>query len=162
MEDLLAYADATITIHDIDRLRHLAEDRRRTYAAQACVHLPDVIISTYDIDIITSQHAANFITDQKVTAPAVHVTRSQPAGSIDLAGRIVLTTNADPGFEYLFCRGIAGLVTQYGGMASHMSIRCMETGTPAAIGCGPDTFAHLSRAHTITLDCAQQLITPVG
>jgi phosphoenolpyruvate-protein kinase (PTS system EI component) len=59
----------------------------------------------------------------------------------------------------LFSRGIAGLITRYGGAASHMAIRCTELGIPAAIGCG-DMFDHLVRAtaSTLTLDCAQQMI----
>ncbi|MFJ2030470.1 PEP-utilizing enzyme [Streptosporangium sp. NPDC087985] len=161
VEDILACANATITAHDVARLRHLAEDRCHTHVAQSRVLLPDVITSRHDIDILTSQHAPNFITNKKVTAPAVLITWPQLTESTDLAGRIVLTENADPGFEFLFCRGIAGLITRYGGAASHMAIRCTETGIPAAIGCGQNTFIHLARANTITLDCAQQLIIPM-
>ncbi|WP_433259363.1 PEP-utilizing enzyme (plasmid) [Streptosporangium sp. CA-135522] len=161
VQDLLACAATTITAHDITRLRNLAEDRRHTHAAQSRVHLPDVITSRPDIEIITSQHAPNFVTTKKVTAPTVFITPTHLAESPDLGGRIVLVENADPGFEYLFSRGIAGLITRYGGAASHMAIRCTEIGIPAAIGCGQDTFTHLSRAHTVTLDCAQQLIIPL-
>ncbi|MFC5829501.1 PEP/pyruvate-binding domain-containing protein [Nonomuraea insulae] len=159
VEDLLGCAHSSVTSEDIDRLRALAHARRHTHTAQSLLHLPDVIIEEADADIITNRHLPNFITTRKITAPAVQLARPQLAKNLDLAGQIVLTEHADPGFEFLFCRGIAGLITQYGGAASHMAIRCTETDTPAAIGCGHDTFAHLTHARNITLDCAQQRIT---
>ncbi|WP_433359500.1 PEP-utilizing enzyme [Streptosporangium sp. CA-115845] len=162
VEDLLSYANATVTVYDIAQLRNLAASRYQTHAAQSRVHLPDVIINPCDVDLIISQHMPNFITSKRITAPVVLITRPEFTEAGHLAGRIVLAENADPGFEYLFSRGIAGLITRYGGAASHMAIRCTETGTPAAIGCGHDMFAYLACAHTVTLDCAQQLIIPAS
>ncbi|MEU9885015.1 PEP/pyruvate-binding domain-containing protein [Sphaerisporangium sp. NPDC051011] len=159
VEDLLACATSTVTSRDTDRLRHVAEDRRRIYQAQSLVHLPDVISGLWDVDVVTGRSAPNFITNKTITGPAVLLAQTQLA-DVDLTGRIVLTTNADPGYEFLFCRNIAGLITQYGGAASHMAIRCTEIGIPAAIGCGRDIFDHLAHAGTITLDCAQQRIIP--
>ncbi|MGW0808998.1 PEP-utilizing enzyme [Nonomuraea sp. NPDC002799] len=160
VEDLLGCAHSTIHSDDIARLQALAGARRQTHTAQSLLHLPDVITCETDTEIITNRHLPNFITMQTITAPTVLLTRPQHAKNLDLAGRIVLTEHADPGFEFLFCRGIAGLITQYGGAASHMAIRCTETGTPAAIGCGHGTFSQLAQAHAITLDCATQRIMP--
>lgn len=36
----------------------------------------------------------------------------------------------------IFGYKIKGLITKYGGMASHMAIRCLEIKISAAIGCG--------------------------
>ncbi|MEU4576070.1 PEP-utilizing enzyme [Nonomuraea sp. NPDC023979] len=164
-EDILGCAHASVTIHDSRRLRRLAQDRRRAHTAQAPVHLPDVIAREADVEVVTSRSRPNYVTDKAVTAATVVITGAQLAATSDLAGRIVFTEHADPGFEFLFSKGIAGLITRYGGAASHMAIRCTELGIPAAIGCG-DAFAHLVRAvdgtGMLTLDCEQELIVPAG
>ncbi|MFH8802648.1 PEP-utilizing enzyme [Streptomyces sp. NPDC017936] len=72
----------------------------------------------------------------------------------------MLAENADPGYEWLFSHEIAGLVTKYGGAASHMTIRCAEFGIPAAIGRGEAAFERLVGAETITLDCAAGRVGP--
>ena len=62
-----------------------------------------------------------------------------PAGSRtdgDVAGRIVLIPSADPGYDWLLARDIAGLITMFGGANSHMAVRAAECSLPAAIGVG--------------------------
>ena len=54
----------------------------------------------------------------------------------DIDGKIVLIEGADPGYDWIFSKGIKGLITRFGGAASHMAIRCAEFGIPEAIGCG--------------------------
>jgi len=78
----------------------------------------------------------------------------------DLKNKIVLLENGDPGFDWIFTRNIAGLITKYGGVASHMSIRCAEFGIPAAIGCGT-LFDSLLSASQIQLDCKFNKIIPM-
>lgn len=162
VEDLLGCVPGSLTSRDIARLCALSQDRHLTHDAQRAVRLPDVIIGDRDVDVVIGRHRPNFVTAKRVTAPAVLVT-SRLNPSTALAGRIVLTEHADPGYEFLFSRDIAGLITRYGGAASHMAIRCTEIGIPAAIGVG-DAFTHLSRVaedgYAIALDCAQQLIIP--
>ena len=77
---------------------------------------------------------------------------------IDLENKIVLIENADPGYDWIFTKNISGLITKYGGVASHMSIRCSELGLPAAIGCGDILFEQLQNAERILLDCKYQQI----
>jgi phosphoenolpyruvate-protein kinase (PTS system EI component) len=79
----------------------------------------------------------------------------------DLAGRIVCIENADPGFDWIFTRQIAGLVSKYGGANSHMTIRCAELGVPAAIGVGEQLFDRLARAGRIELNCADKIVRPI-
>ena len=47
----------------------------------------------------------------------------------------------------------SGLITKYGGVASHMAIRCAELGLPAAIGCGEIWYNKLKNSHKINLNC---------
>ena len=66
--------------------------------------------------------------------------------------------NADPGYDWVFTKNLSALITKYGGVASHMSIRCAEIGLPAAIGCGEILFEKLKSAHKILLDCKNKEI----
>ena len=54
----------------------------------------------------------------------------------NLAGAIVCIPGADPGYDWIFSQGIAGLITAFGGANSHMAIRAAELGIPAVIGAG--------------------------
>jgi phosphohistidine swiveling domain-containing protein len=78
--------------------------------------------------------------------------------SIDLEGKIALIPQADPGYDWLFGRGIAGLITLYGGANSHMAIRAAEFGLPAAIGVGESRYASWSRAQVLELDAGNQRV----
>ena len=66
--------------------------------------------------------------------------------------------NADPGFDWIFGHKIKGLVTKYGGVNSHMAIRCAELEIPAAIGCGEKKFESLKEFKLICLDCSSSSI----
>jgi phosphoenolpyruvate-protein kinase (PTS system EI component) len=76
----------------------------------------------------------------------------------DLTGKIVIISQADPGYDWLFSHDIAGLITQYGGANSHMAIRSAEIGLPAAIGVGEKLYEQLLRAQRIKLDCQGERI----
>lgn len=53
-----------------------------------------------------------------------------------------------------FTKGIKGFITKYGGMASHMAIRCAEFEIPAAIGCGEKIYIMPASMNYMELDCA--------
>ena len=98
----------------------------------------------------------NFITNKKVTSACLQIfTGRKPP---DLSGKIILIENADPGFDWIFAHPIKGLITKYGGVNSHMAIRCAEFGIPAAIGCGEQRFEILTKADHIMLDCSASVI----
>ena len=69
-----------------------------------------------------------------------------------------MTRAADPGYDWIFSHSIAGLITEYGGVASHMAIRAAEFGLPAAIGCGEIIFDRLRCARLIELDCTSKKV----
>jgi phosphoenolpyruvate-protein kinase (PTS system EI component) len=79
-----------------------------------------------------------------------------------LAGAIVFIPSADPGYDWIFTRGIAGLVTAYGGINSHMAIRAGELGLPAVIGAGETLFQAWSSARRLRLDCANRRVEMLG
>ena len=74
---------------------------------------------------------------------------------INIKGKIVAISNADPGFDWIFSHNIVGLITQYGGANSHMAIRCAELGVPAAIGIG-DNLYESSYQGRMLLDCDKE------
>ena len=75
-----------------------------------------------------------------------------------LAGTILFVPSADPGFDSIFSRSIAGFVTQFGGVNSHMAIRAGELGIPAVIGAGETLFQRWSGARTLRIDCSNQAV----
>ncbi|MCX2717431.1 PEP-utilizing enzyme [Helicobacter sp. MIT 21-1697] len=122
---------------------------KEEYALTLALKLPVLIT---DVEQIVSFKSAeivpNFITQKSVSALT-----SDLSGNEELEGKIVLIKSADPGFDYLFAKNIAGLITCYGGANSHMAIRASELGLPAAIGVGEENFTKFLKAKRIKLDC---------
>ena len=81
---------------------------------------------------------------------------SKTEQTVDLRGTIVSIENADPGYDWIFGYGIKGLITKFGGVNSHMAIRCSELRIPAAIGIGETLFSKLNSAHFVTIDCLSE------
>ena len=114
--------------------------------------LPSIISSSKDFEAIDYFIAhPNFITKQSIIGKLVKLDRSK--NERDVEEKIVLLENADPGFDWIFSKNISGLITKYGGVASHMSIRCGESKTPAAIGCGDIFYEKLLNSEMVKLDC---------
>ena len=94
----------------------------------------------------------NFITQKSISAKIAF------ENDEDLEGKIVLIRAADPGYDYLFSKNIAGLITCYGGANSHMAIRASELALPSVIGVGEEKFMQLSKAKIIQIECASEQI----
>ena len=73
-----------------------------------------------------------------------------------LNNKIVLIQNADPGYDFIFSYKIKGLITEFGGANSHMSIRCLELGIPAIIGIGNKDFKLISTKNYILINSKQK------
>ena len=122
------------------------------------VVLPPLIFSEYDFEIIQYNIAEpNYVTSKKLTSEIIHLKHFDETVT-DLNNKIILIENADPGYDWVFTKNLSALITKYGGVASHMSIRCAEIGLPAAIGCGEILFEKLKSAHKILLDCKNKEI----
>ena len=138
----------------------IAEQRRQHELARS-LRLAPLIRSERDVYVAAQQRSEpNFITRCRVEAP-VTVLDGGEARAEALEGHIVCIESADPGYDWLFTRHIAGLVTCYGGANSHMAIRCAEYGLPAAIGCGGILYERAGKAGLLLLDCAGKRITPL-
>ncbi|MGA8214556.1 MAG: PEP-utilizing enzyme, partial [Candidatus Sulfotelmatobacter sp.] len=139
-------------------LESVAHGRER-HALTRNLVLPPIIASPDEVfafHLPPSQ--PNFITRKSVTAAVASV--GDPPESF--AGRILFVPSADPGFDWIFTRGISGFVTQFGGANSHMAIRAGELGIPAVIGAGETMYQRWSAAHKLCLDCASQRVLVVA
>jgi phosphohistidine swiveling domain-containing protein len=144
--------NAEVTVDDHAQLLTLAiEQNRRVYRLEEGLKLPQLIKSPDDVyEFELSGVEPSFVTKKGVTAPVLD---ERGLGTCDPAGHIVCIRSADPGYDWLFNRGIAGLVTEHGGANSHMAIRAAELGIPAVIGCGALYYSRWSSARLLTLDC---------
>lgn len=94
------------------------------------------------------QTEPNYITHKVAVG---RVSAADPTQCLD--GAILHLPNADPGFDWIFSRDIAGFVTAYGGANSHMAVRAGELGLPAVIGAGEPLYASWASARRLRLDC---------
>lgn len=152
---------STLTHHDVkeifdDNLRR----NRSEYELSESIKLPDVILDEQDVyDFFHGVATPNFVTSGRVTEFLV---LEEDFPEADLQGKIVFIQSADPGYDWLFSRNIAGLITLFGGVNSHMAIRCAELQIPAVIGCGEQNFKEWSQGSVLELDCAGKNVRVVG
>jgi phosphohistidine swiveling domain-containing protein len=99
----------------------------------------------------------NYITSGRVVGLSVTITENFN-GDVELNNKIVVISQADPGYDWLFGHDISGLITIYGGANSHMAIRAAEFNIPSAIGVGKSRYDELSSAQAIDLNCKNRVI----
>lgn len=127
---------------------------RESHEATAATCLPPLIVEAKDVWGFELPPATpNFI-----TAMSAQGRVARELEHVDLTGAIVLIPNADPGFDWIFSRKIAGLITAYGGANSHMAIRSAELNLPAVIGAGEHLFSEWSQAGGLRIDCADRRV----
>ncbi len=139
------------------RLNQSVSQGKRRYKLTQNLVLPPLISSPEDVFAFhLPPTQPNFITQKCVTAPTSTIMDSPEK----LRGTILFVPSADPGFDWIFARGIAGFVTQFGGVNSHMAIRAGELGVPAIIGAGEVLFQRWGAARKLCLDCGNQIVQP--
>lgn len=137
-------------------LRMMIEQAKAQYQQEEHVILPELIADVSSIEHVSFVVSRpNFITQKRVLGKPVVLDGNQ--GGEHLRNQIVFIESADPGYDWIFMHHIAGLVTKYGGAASHMAIRCAEFGLPAAIGVG-SRFEQLKSQALVEIDCANHSI----
>ena len=157
-----------IDIHDIKRLYlssptvsikpFLSEGisyRKKVHAHTKEVLLPSLITSPKDVwSFGFKQIAPNYITLKK----AVGRVCVNSLLKEDISGKIIMIPSADPGYDWIFTHPIKGLITMYGGVNSHMAIRCIEMNIPAVIGSGEALYHRWSRAKILKIDCENKIV----
>ena len=141
--------------------RNLIDWRNKQKDLYSRIILPPIIFSEKDFEIISYYSTKpNFITRKKLTSEVLNLNSIEKNDLSNLKDKIILLESGDPGYDWIFTKNIAGLITKYGGVASHMSIRCAEFGLPAAIGCG-ELFDKIKNESHLLLDCGGGKIVPL-
>jgi glutamine kinase len=158
IERLLQLAVESPSAAERTELHRVVGLYRKRHAITTTLRLPHLIVRPGDVDgFVIPALRPNFVTRARAMGPGREL-RPGPAPHRGLDGAMVLIENADPGYDWIFSHKIAGLVTKYGGVASHMAIRAAEFRIPAAIGCGDTIFEPLRGAPMIALDCAAERV----
>ena len=161
IDDYENIANSTVGPDLEEYIRTLANSGKDKRRLATLIRLPQILSDTEGVFVVPFQISQpNFISTKIVTA-RVQSLNTAITGTELISGKIVLIESADPGFDWIFGQNIAGLVTMYGGVNSHMAIRCAEFNLPAAIGCGQQRFESYIRAEQLCLDCSARLITVV-
>jgi choline kinase len=140
-----------------EKLREEVRHSKTRHEQIQAVELPPLLCSSEDLNVFLypATHP-NFVGTGQVRAICVDL--SEDDSEQDLAGKIALIQRADPGYDWLFGRQIAGLITMYGGANSHMAIRAAEFGLPAALGVGETQYRALAAAKVLDLNAANRVI----
>ncbi|WP_323954241.1 PEP/pyruvate-binding domain-containing protein [Aeromonas hydrophila] len=168
--DDLSYLDISsvldlLVMHPLDDMDRVLLDKvgraKATYQQSLSIKLGHLITSVDDVFVVPLHRSMpNYVTHKCAEGACIRLKQDTPT-SVPLNGKIVCIENADPGYDWIFTRDIAGLVTQFGGANSHMAIRCAEFGIPAAIGCGEQLFNKLKDNYKIILNCKDKTINMV-
>jgi glutamine kinase len=139
---------------DTDLLAAAVEAGTQRHRAGQLISLPPLITGPEDVWSFRSMATRpNFVTRGRTVGRVADIDAGdRPEGAI------ALVASADPGYDWLFARGITGLVTAYGGVNSHMALRALELDVPAAIGVGEAQFRLWSRAAGLEIDAASELV----
>tara|TARA_Y100001968_G_scaffold332997_1_gene393505 strand:- start:1458 stop:3830 length:2373 start_codon:yes stop_codon:yes gene_type:complete len=123
------------------------------------IKLPHVLTDSKHIYVGTMSDSTPSFIGSSIVSGEIKALDEYSDCSDELHGKIVLILNADPGYDWVFTRQIAGLITCFGGPNSHMSVRCAELNIPAAIGCGENTYNKLLQTKTTDLNCLSRTIS---
>jgi glutamine kinase len=151
----------SVKTHSLERhLRSLSDIGRQEHETAQALRLPQILFDVEGVQVVPFQISEpNFVTSKAVTGRTVYL-RQHDTVARTLTNAVVLIENADPGFDWIFSHDILGLVTKYGGVNSHMAIRCAEFGIAAAIGSGEQIFERLKLSSSVELNCAEGHIRP--
>ena len=92
------------------KLNAIIVNNKKHYDKYLNAILPDVILDITSISVIPVNEARpNFITSKKVEGEVVNLELETDE---DLMDKIVMIPKADPGYEWIFTKGIKGFVAQ--------------------------------------------------
>jgi len=132
------------------------EKNQASYEVTKAVKLPSLITKPEDIyGFFLNVEEPNFITLKSIQSEIVN---EEFIFDVNLKGKIVFIKSADPGYDFLFTKDIAGLVTQFGGANSHMAVRCAELSIPAVIGAGEKNFKNWANTEILEIDCINKQV----
>jgi len=155
--NIISFSHKSKPIEEVERLKTKIKENKEQYRVVEALRLPPLIYMERNVGYFHQfDNKPNYVTNKIVSGEVIYLDEYTPKKEIE--NKIVVITNADPGYDWVFGQNIKGLITKYGGVASHMSIRCAEFGLPAAIGCGTTIFDYVKKFKKIELNCANRQI----
>ena len=143
------------------KLLKISKQNEQKNKISAMIRLPQLLIDPAGTFVVPFQVShPNFITNKKITSNILII--ENEINNSNLKNKIIVIEGADPGFDWIFSQKISGLITKYGGVNSHMAIRCAEFGIPAAIGCGEQIHNQIIKSNNVHLDCATGIINIIN
>ena len=156
IEEYLDYSRNIFGEAEFQSLMAQVRLRQKRFDQNKKIKLPEVIVTSNDIfTFYDDTDKGYFITSHKIKGKIIDYTKIKHQD--DLKGKIVIIESADPGFDWIFSKGILGFITCHGGMGSHMAIRATEFDMPALIGC-VKKFKRFVHNNFIELDCNKKSI----
>ena len=133
-------------------------NNKKDYQLNLNLKLPETISNISDIYYYyESENKINFVSNSNSLSDVIFINSSK-INKKTIKNKIVCIESADPGYDFIFLSDINGLITKYGGVNSHMSVRCSELNLPAAIGVGEKKFNEIIKSKKINLDCRAKKI----
>lgn len=154
-----------LTLAELDfeapaRLRDIADAARTRHRVDALLRLPPVLDPRAPLDVVAIDAGTpTFVGAGRASARLLRVDASTPPAAVP-HGAALAIESADPGFDWIFTRAPAALITAYGGPNSHMAIRCAELRVPAVLGLGIERWRRIAAADHVVVDAASQSLTP--
>ena len=128
----LAYIDVNQLNNNKKNILKIINKNKNKYNLDRNIKLPEVIYDLSAVNVVPYQvNRPNFISNKKISSNFIFLKKQ--IRNHNLKNFIALIENADPGYDWIFSRGVKGLVTKYGGINSHMSIRCAELNIQAQL-----------------------------
>jgi len=157
IEDLLKMSFSPFTSEIKNHFKDIIEQNKIETGLAKSLKLSYLIRDSRDV-IVAPMHRniPNFIGNGAVEGEVIFLNAGSDA--LDLSDKIVCIEGADPGYDWIFSKGILALITMYGGVNSHMAIRCAELGLNAAIGCGEQPIQLILQERYCILNCDAQTI----
>ena len=135
--------------------------RKKIFNDNLRITLPEVITSSKDIYLFKSLPSKiNFIGNKIVEGQKISI-QEKNIKNLNLYNKIVLIEKADPGYDFIFSHKISGLITKFGGVNSHMAIRCSELSIQAAIGVGEKNFLKFTNTNRIQINGKNQTLNKI-
>ena len=131
------------------------DEGKKAYDLTKIISLPSLITGSDNIHSYEEkQQEPNFVTLKS----AIGLVTTETSPKETLINSILMIPSADPGFDWVFSHKIAGFITMYGGVNSHMAIRAAELGIPAIVGAGEVLYQKWSTATSLKIDCAHKQV----
>ncbi len=131
---------------------------RKEQQVKTPLRMPPIIIRSSDVlSFYYPDSEPSFITLGTVTGEVIDI--SNVNMDENLSGKILMIPGADPGYDWIFSKGVSGFITMYGGANSHMAIRAGELSIPAVIGIGEKNYEKYCNGMYIEINAALKQIT---